>query len=112
LEVETNDYVWTCDYAKQPLTDIISEFYAKFNVPESLNSHVMLAIRAIPTLDLTSYLKNFISDQWELDAEANTSHFANSTYNKINKAILSLIIKRKQRVWKPKNDVTLAMQQL
>jgi hypothetical protein len=57
--VETNDHLWTCSYATEDLQDIIDEFRRKYSVPPSLCPHIEVAVRAIPTAELTKYLKDF-----------------------------------------------------
>jgi ribonuclease HI len=109
---ETNNHLWQCTYSMQALQDITDEFKTKFNLPQSTDDHINAAIRAMPTVELTTLLRNHFVNTANADNLPVDTRFENTTQNKINKAFLSIIIEGKQRIWKPRNDAALAMQQV
>src|SRR6266487_4335147 len=111
-QTETNNHVWTCSHSVKVCQDITDKFRAKYNLLLSLDSYVKAAIKAIPTLELTKHLKNYYHNLQAADDSLLNSLFDNTVYNKINKAILAVVLEGRDRIWKPRNKATIAMQQL
>src|SRR6266487_1607073 len=109
---ETNDYVWSCSHSAKILQNISDEFRAKYHLPLVLDIHVKAAVRAIPTLELTNHLKNYFHNTHTPGDDLPDPAFTDTTHNKVNKAILATVMEGRDRIWKPRNEAALAMQQL
>ena len=110
--IETNDHVWNCEQSEQTLKTLIKEFTEKYRIPNDTQTDVVLALRGIPTKTLVTHLKDYHCRNSPAPDEDTSSKFANTLDNKINKSLLGLIEQERQRIWKPRNEIAISMQEM
>ena len=110
-ETETNEHIWTCNATQQEITQIANDFRTKFHIPMEMQNDVIKAIAGVISIDLSQMLKENIKGLGMPDEQDPDGHTDPrlKTDDHLG-AILSLVRKGFQKIWKPRNAKALLAQ--